>query len=273
MSNFLFKGVPLNDVIDTTGTTNATGYNFKYRSTTIANSKPLPTSYLVKGVDIANNAAARVATIISSTTSYNVPTGVKSIRYMMCGGGGAGGSGGGERFSDGGNAPSSSAGGAGGSGGRGAFSYGTINTFNNQLNITIGAGGPAQGTVGVATNGDNNNTGQPRSDGSKGPDGGSTIIVFNSTPGSGTVTAVGGGGGNGGLSGNTNSPDIGRQNAGAAGNANTAYVSNAEWENTILTQYGNAGGGGHGGGNQPGGAGGAGGAGNAGGVQLIWLYN
>jgi hypothetical protein len=269
MSNFLFKGIPLNDVIDTTGTTSASKYNFNYRSTTFANSKPLTTTgYKVNGVDLANNAAARISTITSSTSSYTVPNGVTKIRYMICGGGGAGGSGGGERFSNAGY-DSSSAGGAGGSGGRGQFLYGTANTFDNVLNINVGTGGPAQNTVGVATTGDNNNAGQPRSAGSKGPDGNSTQIIFNTTT---IANAAGGGGGNGGDPGSTNAPDDGRQAAGGAGYANTAYTSNAEWDNSTLNAYGNNGNGGHGGGNAPGGAGGAGNNGGPGVVQLIWLY-
>ena len=59
MSNFLFKGIPLSKVINTTsGITTATGYGFTYNITVITNSKPLSTGYLVKGVDIANTAAA-----------------------------------------------------------------------------------------------------------------------------------------------------------------------------------------------------------------------
>ena len=36
MSNFKFKGIPLSDVINTTGGTPATGYGFNYNTTSFA---------------------------------------------------------------------------------------------------------------------------------------------------------------------------------------------------------------------------------------------
>jgi len=141
MSNFKFKGIPLSDVINTTGGTPATGYGFTYNTTTFANSKPLTTGYRRNNVDIANTATANVETYKAST-SVTIPTGAKSFRFIGRGGGG-GGSGGGGGAESKWATPAWQHGGNGAAGGNGAFVYITDNNVGaaTTLNVFLGAGG------------------------------------------------------------------------------------------------------------------------------------
>jgi hypothetical protein len=199
MEGFKFKGIPLSTVIDT-GTTTASGYtvdstSLKYATTPFANSRPLPTGYLVNGVDLSNTARADNIAFNTTTSSQSVPTGAKSCRYILRGGGGGCGGGGGAAGNK--DGPSWYTYGAHAQGGaQGDSIEGNVSINSTTYKVTIGSGGSG-GNGGGGSVSDKPNANYKAPNGKKGNSGGSTYITFASN----TPVAAGGAGGNGGKGG------------------------------------------------------------------------
>ena len=274
MSNFLFKGIPLSNVINTiSGTTPATGYGFNYNTTNFANSKPLTNAigYMVNGIDIATNAAANVTTHTNTNAlTVNVPSGAKGCRYILRGGGGAGGGGGGGAINFDGYLYYVSGGAAYG-GKQGEVIAGTINAITDATyTVIVGSGGPAvAGGGGSGSDGDGSNV--KGGDGPTGNPGNVTTFTITGT----ALSAVGGGGGGGGAGGVAPASGGGEGTTGGGGGI-TDVAAPTNWDTTIIGPAGKGGARGEGGGyntnNNNADQGGPSGAGNTGVAQIIWLY-
>lgn len=272
MSNFLFKGIPLSNVINTTsGTTTATGYGFTYNTTTRANSKPLSTGYQIKGTDIANTAAAYYTTHTNTTlTTFNVPTGANACRYVLRGGGGGSGGGGGGAIDFDGYLQYRSGGKSYG-GTQGSISLGTISSISGTTyTIVVGSGGSG-GTGGARNQFDSNGANVTAKTGEPGVIGNPTIFNINST----TYQASGGAGGAGGAGANAPSAGGGTGGTGGGGD-NVAVALQSDWDPIVVGNAGNgnvgAAGGGYDTNNDNASAGSDGSQGNTGAAQIIWLY-
>lgn len=272
MSNFLFKGIQLSNVINTTsGTTLATGYGFSYNTTVYANSNPLPVHYQINGTDIANTAAAYYTTHTNTTlTTYAVPTGANECRYVLRGGGGGSGGGGGAAIDFDGYLQYRSGGKSYG-GTQGSISLGTISSISGTTyTIVVGSGGSG-GTGGASRSSDSSGDGVTAKNGDPGVNGNSTIFNINST----AYEASGGTGGSGGTG--AHAPAAGGGTGGTDGGGdNVAVALQSDWDPIVV---GNAGtgkagvaGGGYNTNNDNASAGSNGSQGNTGAAQIIWLY-
>jgi len=270
---FSFKGIDLKKIIQPGNDRLSNGYVYDtntpiYGKTTIyTNSKPLKTDFMVDNIDLLSNVEAIYNVPESDVV---IPYGVKSVRYILRGGGGGGGGGaGGARSNWGGDAWTN--GGSGGNGGNGEYIYGQTNVSGgSKITISIGNGGGA-GNGGKAE--ENNYHSASSGGGGAGNPGNDTNIKI----GNAQITARGGLGG-----GATAGVNAGRNDAGgsdgSAGVSRTEYDGNdrINWDNTHVENKGKGGSGGSsgsGGGNK--GSAGGGGSGNSGvkgGVQIIWLY-
>lgn len=272
MSNFLFKGVSLSTVINTTsGTTSATGYGFSYNTTVYANSRPLPVRYQINGTDIANTAAAYYTKHTNTTlTTYNVPTGAKACRYVLRGGGGGSGGGGGAAIDFDGYLQYRSGGKSHG-GTQGSFEVGTISSISGTTyTIVVGSGGPG-GEGGARRQFDSNGANVTAKSGEPGGIGGSTIFNINGTQ-NGAIGGAGGAGGTG-----ANAPAAGGGTGGTPGGSDSIAVAlRLDWDPVVVGTAGTGNPGASGGGfntnNNNADPGANGSAGNTGAAQIIWLY-
>lgn len=283
MNGFTFKGIPLSTIIDT-GTTTASGYtvdstSLKYATTPFANSRPLPTGYLVNKVDLSNTARAdNIAFNNTTTSSQSVPTGAKSCRYILRGGGGGCGGGGGAAGNK--DGPSWYTYGAHAQGGaQGDSIEGNVSINSTTYNITIGSGGSG-GNGGSGSVDDKPNTTHKAPNGKKGNSGASTYIKFASN----TPSASGGAGGNGGKGGiapgNSSSTGYTMPGTRKGTNYGATVKGHASWDTTYVENTGNgasmiASNSGGTGGNINGktaNGGSKGDSGSSGSAHIIWLY-
>lgn len=237
MDGFKFKGTLLSTIIDT-GSTSAPGYtvkstSIKYATTTFANSKPLPTGYQVKGVDLSNTARADNKAYYNTSTG-KVPVGAKSCRYILRGGGGGtGGGGGAAQNPDGVTSYSYGQHGLAGTGGALSANKFTVQP-DTSFTVTIGKGGGA-GTGGAVNRKNNPNAWTTAKTGEPGGDGGATYITFDEV----TPAAKGGPGGAGGAGGSTHG-DSGSTSGGGRATKSTAPTpsrtdeSLTAWEGTYV---------------------------------------
>ena len=234
-NNFLVKGIPLEDIIETGG--NAKNFNTYYQNnsseinttTTNYNSmKPLTLGYQIGGSDFSNQCTANKEKIIATSTNeidkrigISIPTGfdtinstnvrAKQFRAILVGsaGGGGGGGGGAEIKIKWTNASGSVGGSNGSIGGYGYFSYCGENTpvslTNNELlYINIGSFG-ADGSNGNKGNCETTAGSSHKcqgNDGKAGDNGGNTLLeIYDNS--NATFNNVGeASGGNGGNQGN-----------------------------------------------------------------------
>lgn len=228
------------------------------------------------------NADITVVNFYPSSSTWNKPTGCKSVTVRMSGGGGGGGSG---AYSTG----ASASGGAGG--GAGGFSEQTFDCANisSSVTITVGGGGdpgggingfgsPSNGNAGVS-GGQSSFGAYLRANGGGGGGAGTTTTSVAGTGGLGTVSDGGTGGtcaatnatGNTGSSGKFAS---GGGNAGAGtngsgvGSNNSATTSPTLGTTGSVTRFGSGGSGG-GSTSSAGGSGGSYGAGGGGGAAKV----
>jgi hypothetical protein len=284
MSNFLYKNVPLNNIL-TTINSNSTfsGYNtnisgssgflsYTPQNSSYVNSeieKPFPCGFSYLNNDISNLAKAYYV-------EYNAPTTVNlnnSLSYKpnyislySWAGAGGGGGGGGAGLGAG---PTWYPGGGGGSGGLGGYCAVTQLNLSNtsNINITVGSGGNGGGGGAKASP----NSFNAGSDGGGGNSGGATIISFDSST---IIDANGGGGGNGGKGGTSNNDGSGG-NKGGTGTVTFNLTSSCKYYTTAAaanwpTENVTGGNGGNKG-NSPTPAGG-GGKGGDGYVRIYYLY-
>jgi hypothetical protein len=275
MSNFFYKGIPISNITQTTGSTqDAPGYQgFPIVPTTDTGFLPIDFSYQyynpANGIQpVSSLCTASNTGKLNSGNVNAIPTGCKQITVIAVGGSGGGGGGGGNStlyYNSGGAGTKPSAfgyGGAGGVGGAGGLSIQTIpcDDINKTINITYGTGGPF-GTIGNSvlnnTTASSKNTPYPAGPGNASTsNGNSTIVNYLNT----TITAPGGGAGRGGNGGTTYYTPIGQCNS---LNGNTGAPGSSS--NGPINANGNFSS------SNPGGA--AGTNGNSGFVQIIWLYD
>jgi hypothetical protein len=163
MSNYLYKGVNISNLIKSGGTSSPPGYGGFPTSTaptynTTGLDKPYFFSYLSSGVD-ARNYSVAYGIEYSGGSSGPVPTSIpsspgysfKHISGYCYGGGGGGGGGGGNSTAYGG--------GDGGTGGDGAFAAIISYPISGSVNYVAGNGGNGGSGNKVNDAGGNGNTG------------------------------------------------------------------------------------------------------------------
>jgi len=278
VQDFKFKGISLNNVLQTGSAENVTGYDMAISVSDTAkdNQRPNPVGYkLADGTDIADKALANTANYGTSVSSLIVPGGATHVRVVARGGGGGGGGGSGGVLADAGK-DAWADGGGGGTGGTGGYLYkeislanATVNNGRKYISIKVGAGGTAgaRGTGKLTSN--NTETGNIGPIGGHGGDsgvniGGTVHVALGGRGGNGGAAAYAGGAGSkpGAANGNTgatpgtysgNWTNLGDPTVGSGGNKGNAHsqVAGNEWAN-------------------PGNSGNKGGDGK---VQVFWLWS
>lgn len=272
---FKFKGVNLNEVVQSGGTQfgNFSGLTYSPADNANANSRPLATGYQYNGIDLANKALAPLSSIYTAPGEVTIPNGAKAFRFIGVGGGGGAGGNGGPATHFGG-IDSTSIGGVGGNGGSGGWVTTGVVHINDQsindqpIKVTIGAGGGGGGG-GAEDEAPSSRSGAAQgTPGTPGTPGGHTFY----TMGNNGLIGYGGNGGGGGGGGRTNSGQSGNVAGGANGaNGNSGYnpAKPNDWTyspsiptggNRSDYHYSNV----------PGGTGNSGSPGSA---QFVWLYD
>ena len=144
-----------------------------------------PTTITGGGVLRLSGAQTITSYTTTGTTSWNAPSGIGDVRYLVVGGGGGGG-----------GASTADQKGGGGGGGAGGFLTGSISVVSGTLyTITVGGGGAGGADIAAGTNGQDS--------------------VF------GSITAFGGGGGGSGLN---KAAGSGGSGGGGSGGSTTAPI-------------------------------------------------
>jgi hypothetical protein len=206
-SNFLYKGVPLSQILHA-GAVAASGYNtgslgttnIDFKTTSKANNKPLTIPYLYQsGALISNTYAAKHVQYTNlSDTTITKPLGSNALRFIITGasGGGGGGSGGAWQGASENHATRGFDGNVGGDGGI-LYSTSDISLTNvNTVRYWIGSAGAAgNGNAGIV--GGNSNTDVVQTVvGGTGGTGNATSLTVNATfPQFSAVGGIGGAGG------------------------------------------------------------------------------